>query len=81
VEQLLEMGAHRSVRHSESLRDLLIGQAVCRKPEDLRLAGRQATGAEVGPHVPSVNVPIREPAHFVITRCAENNATFSCAYL
>jgi hypothetical protein len=81
VEQLLEVGAHRSVRHAEPLRDLLIGQAVRGERQNLRLARRQATAAEVGSAVPAAQVPVRE-SHRFITRSAENtNATLSCVYL
>src|SRR5438128_11803989 len=81
VEELLEMGAHRSVRDAQSLRDLLVGQAVRGQGQDLRLARRQSTRAKVGPAVPT-RITVSETAHRCITRCVENNsATLRCAYL
>src|ERR1700730_6503479 len=71
IEQLLEVGAHGSVRHAESLRDLLIRKSVRSKRQDLRLARRQAAAAEVGPAicaVPSANVTASETMHRFITR-------------
>src|SRR3984893_133510 len=78
--QFLEVGAHRSVRHAQSLRDLLVGEPVRGKRQDLRLPRRQAAGAEVGA-VPTVRVTAGESWHRFITRCVENNSgTLSYAY-
>jgi hypothetical protein len=61
VDEFLEMGAHGSVRYAESLRDLLVGQAVRGQRQDLRLARRQATTAEVGSAIPGRQITVREP--------------------
>jgi hypothetical protein len=70
------------VGHAQPLRDLLVGEAVRGERQNLRLARRQATGAEVGTAVANLKVSVSETAHRFITCSAENSrATLSCAYL
>ncbi len=63
MKQFLEMCAHRPVRYSESPSDFLIGESIRGKAEDLRLAGRQPTRAEIGAAVPTSTVSAMETTH------------------
>jgi hypothetical protein len=82
VEEFLEVGAYGSVRHPQALRDLLVRKAVRGQCQDLSLAGRQPTTAEIGSAVSTVRIPVSQLAHRFITRSAKNNRpTLSCAYL
>jgi hypothetical protein len=65
------------VRHSQSLRDLLIGQAIRGKRQDLRLARRQPARAEIGHAVPASTVSVSETPHLfspIVSKISPGNA-------